>query len=195
MHALVLAALLARAPFWETKPPQEWTVEEMDEIFSDSPWAKLIALETVVGKAPAVQVYLATARPMQDAEAEARRRRRSKPSEEDGYDEYRQLLAENPGKYIVLAVRLPHPDALSDPNESNRMESETYLQVGKRKEKLVGHFPPTPSDPMLRLIFPQAVEPGDKVFRLELYLPSVPAPYRRVEFYLKELLYQGKPEM
>jgi hypothetical protein len=47
----------------------------------------------------------------------------------------------------------------------------------------------------LRLVFPRAVSAGDKAFSFELYLPSVPGPYRAVEFRLKDLMYKGVLEL
>jgi hypothetical protein len=196
MRILLALMLLAGAPFWEDKSPEEWTDEELQALLHASPWAKTMSLEKMVGKIPAIRVYLASARPMQDAEDEAKRRmEKLRPSEYPEDDEYRDFLRENPGKYIVLAVALPDPNALTDAKESRKMEEESFLRAGRARHKMEGHFPPTPSDPFLRLIFPRAVGPQDKSLRFELYLPSVPAPYRSVEFYLEDLLYKGRPEM
>jgi len=196
MQALVVLMLLAGAPFWEAKPPRQWTAEEMDAIFHESPWAKMLSLQTAIGNVPPVHVYLATAKPMQEAELEAKRRLgNNRPAEDAADDEYRAFLRESGDKYIVLAVRLPDLNALADSKESRRMEEESFLRVGRKKHKIAGHFPPTPSDPYLRLVFPRAVEEQDKSLSFELYLPSAPAPYRSVEFQLKALYYKGKPEM
>jgi hypothetical protein len=195
MLIFVALMLLAGAPFWETKAPDRWTVGELDQILQDSPWAKMLGYKTNIGNMPPVHVYLASAKPMQDAEKEMERRGRTKPSESPLIDEYREFLQENQGKYIILAVHLPDSNALADAKEAQRMEDECVLKIGRKKYKIVGHLPPTPSDPYLRLVFPRAVQPGDKKFLLELYLPSVPMPYRTVEFYVDDLLYKGKPEM
>lgn len=196
MRILLVLTLLAAAPFWETKPPEQWTGEELAEILHNSPWVKMSALQTMVGNVPGVRVYLATARPMREAEDEAKRRReKQRPSEIPEDDDYLEFLRENPGKYIVLAVALPDPNALADAKESERMEEECLLRIGRHKYKIAGHFPPTPSDPFLRLIFPRAVGPEDKSLRFELYLPSAPAPYRSVEFSIRDLAYKGSPEM
>jgi hypothetical protein len=200
MCTLVALLLLAGVPFWEAKPPQEWTDEEVEEILTASHWAKTVGQETSIGNVPGVHVYLASAKPMQEAEQEVERRMlRRKPEtpgeDEEDEDEYRLFVQENQGKYIILAVRLPDPNALDDAEASRRMEEESYLKVGRKKHKMIGHFPPTPLDPYLRLIFPRAVRPGDKRFLLELYLPSAPLPYRTVEFFVEDLVYKGKPEM
>jgi hypothetical protein len=60
---------------------------------------------------------------------------------------------------------------------------------------MVGHFPPTPSDPVLRLIFPREVRPGDKTVTIRFSLPGIDFPDREVEFQVKELMYRGKLEM
>jgi len=193
---LLAILLLAGAPFWETKPPDQWTEDELFTVLGDSPWVTTAGLSGALASVPGVRVYLASAKPMQDAEEETRSRqakRRATEYVED--DDYRDFLRENPGKYIVLAVVLTDPQALADARESARMEEECQLRIGRRKHKLVGHFPPTPSDPYLRLIFPRAIEPDTKTLRFELYLPSVPAPYRNAEFHLPDLLYKGTPEM
>ena len=67
--------------------------------------------------------------------------------------------------------------------------------VGKKTYGIVGHFPPTPSDPVLRLIFPRAVKPTDKTVLFRLYLGGLNFPEREAEFHVKELTYQGKLEM
>src|ERR1035441_5857747 len=53
-------------PFWEAKPPERWTAKEIEEIRQDSPWAQR------VGPDPKIVIYLATATPIEEAEAERR---------------------------------------------------------------------------------------------------------------------------
>lgn len=196
MRTLLLLLLMAGAPFWETKPPDQWSDDEIQEVLRASPWAKTLTLETAVGNVPGIPVYLATARPVRDAEEELRRRPgKHRPAEFASDDEYAEFLKDNPGKYIVLAVALPDPRVLTDTKEYSRMEKECQLRVGREKFRLVGHFPPTPSDPYLRLIFPRAVKPDARILRFELYLPSVPAPYRSAEFEVERLVFKGQPEM
>ena len=79
--------------------------------------------------------------------------------------------------------------------ENRRMEEETAMVIGKRRFKIVGHFPPTPSDPVLRLIFPREVKSTDKSVLFRLYLPGLTFPEREAEFRVKDLAYQGKLEM
>src|SRR5262249_10888266 len=80
--------------------------------------------------------------------------------------------------------------------EEKRMEEETVMLIGKtRKFKMVGHFPPTPSDPILRLIFPREVRPKDKTVVIRLSLPGIDFPDREAEFSVKDLMYRGKLEM
>ena len=187
IHAVVLWAALLAAPFWETKTPSDWSEAELQQMLTDSPWAQALETGGSVG-------YLATARPMQDAENELWRRRRAKglpPAD----PEYTDFLQQNQGKSIVLAVAYRDFKALSDASEARRMEEESILKVGKKKLKMTGHFPPTPSDPYLRLVFPREVSPADKSLVFELYLPGIAGTYKTLEFRVKELLYHGAPEM
>jgi hypothetical protein len=75
------------------------------------------------------------------------------------------------------------------------MEEESVMLVGKKRYQIVGHFPPTPSDPVLRLVFPRAVRSTDKSVIFRLYLGGLKFPEREVEFRVKDLVYQGKLEL
>ena len=187
LHGAACWLALLAAPYWETKPPQEWSEEQLLRLFTYSPWAQGIEK---VGRS----AFLATARPMQDAERELARRRRTKGSDPPD-SEFQDFLAQDQGKHIVLAI--PYPDArpLADAAESRRMEEESILRIGRKKYKMTGHFPPSPSDPYLRMAFPRELGPGDKSLVFELYLPGAGGTYGMVEFRLKELLYHGKPEL
>ncbi|HUA82902.1 MAG TPA: hypothetical protein VMB85_03520 [Bryobacteraceae bacterium] len=195
--ALVTMALLGAAPFWETKAPADWTEDELITLFTNSPWAQMV--EAPAGSpAPPVQVYLATAGPMQQGEAERDRRyRRKRPHEQTDEMtlEYRAWLRENGAQSIVLAIAIPKgQDALAE-QDSQRMEDECVMHVGRRKFKMTGHFPPTGSDPYLRLAFPRQVKESDKSVSFDLYLPGVPIPYRSVEFRVKDMIMNGKLEI
>ena len=72
MHLLCVSAGLARGALWETTAPKDWTDEQVQLLLNDSPWAQL------ADPKPEVQIYLATARPVQQAEAELARRARSR---------------------------------------------------------------------------------------------------------------------
>jgi hypothetical protein len=196
MTTLIALLLLAGAPFWETKPAGDWTDDELAATFQSSPWVKTLESPAKAGGASGIQAYLATARPMRDAEQERRRRLKRRVSLEAPEDaEYEEFLGENESKYIVLAVLLPSPTAPTDPKETKRMEEESFLRAGRKNYKMTGHFPPDASDPCLRLVFPRAIEPDTKTLVFDLYLPSAPFPYRQAEFWMKDLLYKGKPEM
>jgi hypothetical protein len=67
--------------------------------------------------------------------------------------------------------------------------------VGRQKYKMVGHFPPVPSDPFLRLVYPRVATERDKsvTFRA-VYLPGY-GPYHEAEFRVRDMLYKGKLEM
>jgi hypothetical protein len=75
------------------------------------------------------------------------------------------------------------------------MEEESVMLVGHKTFKMVGHFPPTGADPVLRLVFPREVETSDKTVVFRLYLPGMEFPDREVEFPTKELMYHGKLAM
>jgi hypothetical protein len=186
MHRILLWMALAVAPFWESKPAADWTEQQLHVLLTDSPWAQAVERGGPVA-------FLATAQPIQDAEREIWRRRTAKGGV--GPDpEYGAFLEKDHGEHIVLAIAYRDPRPLADANEARRMEEESVLQVGKKKYKITGQFPPTPSDPYLRLVYPRKVTPADKSLVFDLYLPGVSG-YHTVEFRLKELLYRGKPEL
>jgi len=192
MHLLVLLWALLAAPFWEAKTPRDWTDRELIEMLSNSPWARPATAEGIV-RLPGVQTYLASALPMQEAEAEAIRRGRMILSPES--EDFRQFLKKRTGESIVLTVAFPDPDELADGKEAKRMEEECVMKVGRKKYKMTGHFPPAPNDPNLRLVFPRAIGPSDKVVEFDLYLPGAAPPYRTAEYVVKELTWRGKLEL
>ncbi len=193
MHALGIFLLLAGS-YWQTKQPSQWTDEELRQFLTDSPWAQMAEASRGMPGASAVAAFLATAKPVRLAEKELRRRFRNRPEEGPLELEYREFLEQNDGKVIILALRLPNPDALGDAAESRRMEEETVLHIGRRKYKISGSFPPAGDDPYLRLVFPRDLHPDDKRLVFEIYVPSASAPYRNVEFALKDLLWEGNAE-
>lgn len=199
---LLLLGLLwmaqAAAPFWEAVPPKDWTDEQVKQLFFSSPWARREETTVETGdsstKLPfkAVHFFLATAKPMQLAEQEMRNR---DPNREDPLlEEYLDFLKDNPGRYIILAVFVAVPQYLTE-KRTHEMEDKCFLRVGKRKYRMVGHFPPTQWDPYLRLVFPRDIQPDDQTLSFDLYLPGVPAPFRSVDFPIKSLIYNGQPEM
>ncbi len=200
MALLMYVSWLLVVPFWESAPPVEWSEEQLILLLNNSPWA-----QTVDGgrstrlPGPPVLMYLASATPLRQAEEELiRRRYKQQPDLHaaivDAREEYQAYLAEQAGKVIVVAIPLK-ASALADVSETKRMESESLLRVGKRKVKTTGHFPPTPADPILRLIFPKDLPEGTKEFTVEVYLPSIPAPYRSATFRVKDLVYRGQPDL
>ncbi len=189
-----LLAWLFQAPFWETKPPEQWTDEELQQLLSASPWVQTVTLRARGGSVPGVFVYLATARPVREAEQELRRRREGPPPEDPAAEEYEEFLAQNEGKYVVLAVRVDNPPGPVDEEQIRRMEQESVMIAGRERHRLAGHFPPSPSDPYLRLVFPRPVRSDFRKLRFELYLPAAVFPYRTAEFDARELYYKGRPE-
>jgi hypothetical protein len=69
------------------------------------------------------------------------------------------------------------------------------MKIGRKTYQIVGYFPPTKSDPVLRLVFPRALQSNDKDVQFELYLPGIPFPERDADFRVKDLLYHGKLTM
>jgi hypothetical protein len=193
---LVCALLAAPAPFWESKAPHDWTDMEIAGLMNDSPWARAAIAQGIL-RQPGVQTYLSSALPMQEAEAEARRRRqlRNRPAGPAETDDYLEFLNQHKGESIVLTVSFPDPMQLADAKEAKRMEEECFLKIGRKKYKMTGHFPPTPDDPYLRLVFPRQLGPKDKTLEFDLYLPGAPDPYRIAEYVIKELTYKGKLEI
>lgn len=189
--------LLFAGPFWESIAPEKWSDDQLGALLTDSPWAQMAAA-TGSSVAVPVLVYLASAEPMEKAERERDRRAALKhpPTEEDPLvADYRSWLEDNRAKQIVLAIGITKPDVLADEQEIKRMEDECVMRIGKKKYKMTGHFPPSPGDRFLRLVFPRDVQPSDKSVSFDLYLPGVPIPYREAEFRVKDMIVDGKLEM
>ena len=187
MRVLAVVLFFLAAPFWEAKPPERWSDREIDSLRNDSPWAQS------VGPDPKVLVYLATAAPIEDAEEEARLRTKNPLADPD--PDYLDYLRENRDKEFVLAVPDVTLRGLAQPGEEKAMEERTEMVIGRKSFKIVGHFPPTENDPVLRLVFPREAASSDKSVVFHLYLPGLPFPARDVEFRVKELTYHGKLAM
>jgi hypothetical protein len=167
----------AEAPFWETRPPARWTREEIETLLTLSPWG-VITLDTNT------PVFLASALPVREAEVQLRTRGAS-----EGPAEAR------PGKHIVVATRVGDLAAFNESREVKQMEKESYLRAGSRKKIFaVGHFPPTPGDPYLRILFPRVPLEGIKTLNVLLYIPGNRGPFTEAEFKIKDLVYRGKVE-
>jgi hypothetical protein len=190
MHALVPLLFFLAQPFWESKPPERWTDIEIQNLRSESPWAQHSS------ETPRVTYFLATAAPIQQAEAELRLRMKKNPHPLPEPDpDYVEFLRDHGDRNLVLAITYPTVPRITDAEESKRMEEDSVMMIGRKAYHIVGHFPPVPSDPVLRLIFPRAVKQTDKTVLFRLYLYGVNFPEREVEFRVKDLLYQGKLEM
>src|ERR1017187_1335619 len=87
MHVLLPLFLFLAQPFWEAKPPERWSSQEISLLRSNSPWAQ------VMGPEPGVLVYFATARPIEEAEGELRLRTKNALREPD--PDYLTYLSEN----------------------------------------------------------------------------------------------------
>ena len=195
----VAMLLFLAASFWESKPPADWTDNELLVLFTDSPWAQMAEPAVKDSHGSPVQVYIASAGPMQAGEKERERRYIRKgnglPAESPMDTEYRLWLEDNRAKQIVVAVRIPRTTDFDDGAQTKRMEDETVMRVGRKKFKMTGNFPPTQRDPYLRIAFPREVQAGDKIVTFELYVPGATPPYRSVEFKVKDMIVNGKLEM
>ncbi len=189
MHSLWTLFLLLAAPFWEAKPPQQWSNGDLELMFRNSPWAQTALLTSRIGGEAQIFVYLASAKPMQEAEAE--RRSRLKKKSDPVAEEYTTWAADNLGKFIVLAVHVPVSFTFTDESESKRMEKETALRMGRKRYPAAMHFLPSSTDPHLRFVFPRDVPDSAKKLNFEFYVPSITGPYREAEFALKDLVYKG----
>jgi len=196
MYWFLLLLSLA-APFWETKASADWTDAEVVSLLTDSPWAQMV-FAPGKNSAPPIQVYLATAAPIEQAERErnlrAARRRppAAKPVEDQFAEEYRAWLEDNRVTQIVVAVRIANNKGFFDEKEMHSMEEESVMHVGRKKFKMTGHFPPSASDPYLRMAFPREVTASDKTVSFDLSLPGVEMPFRQIEFKVKDLMVGGK---
>ena len=187
MRPLLPLLLFLGQPFWEAKPPERWTDAEIDTIRYHSPWAQTL------GPSPEVPVWLATAAPIEEAEGEARLR--SKHTEKEPDPDYTGYVTEHEAEVFVLALTYPTLRGLGSAAEQRRMEEECLMKIGHKTYHISGHFPPTPSDPVLRLIFPRQVKASDKDVEFQLYLPGLPFPEREALFRVKDLMYHGNLAM
>ena len=140
-HAVLPILLLFAAPYWVSKPPAEWTDPELAALLADSPWAQIVSSAAVAVPGPGVQVYLATAAPMQLAEKE--RDRRIQASAQAGHGaagepaaaEYRLWLEDNRTTQIVLAIRIRTTTGFLDEREVRRMEDESRHARGQEEDQ------------------------------------------------------------
>ena len=173
--------------FWNVKPPDRWSPEEVRDLLEHSPWGT-VSTATMGRPLP---IHLASAEPAIEAENRERLARRYRTDPGPSFEEYQIMLRE--GHVIVLAVLIPDPQAMSDAVESQSLERDSLLHIGKRQYKTITSFPPGSGDPYLRYVFPRDVKPGDKSLFFDIYIPGVTYPQRHIEFVLKDLIYRGKP--
>ena len=200
LSTLLALLFLALDPFWLAKPPVQWTDIELAQFLTNSPWAQMVPGQNT----QPVLAFIATAAPMLQAEEDRERRGKAKratakqpePPENDLAEEYKLWLEDNRLTQIVLAVRIPNAKVFSEDKEIRQMENECMLRVGKNKVRMSGHFPPTTSDPYLRIAFPRGqIRVDDKTLNFDLYLPGVSFPYRHAEFVLRDMVVNGRLEL
>jgi hypothetical protein len=187
MRVWILIAAFLAPPFWETLPPEDWTVQQAQLLLSDSPWAG----QTSEG----LTAYVASALPMQQAEEQLlKKRKRNQDGEASLPQDYIDYREESKGKVVILALQLKSWAGLSEVKESERMERDTVMVSGGKRIRMNGHFPPTPSDPYLRFIFPRAAKPNQKVLRFEVYIPGDLMPFQEIDFDMRRMIYRGNLE-
>ena len=207
LAAPLAAWVLLVQAFWQAEPPTAWNDIALAQFLADSPWAQMAAAAGKVGSAPPVQVYLATAEPIAKAVAERTRRvalRRhidpqaaaSQPLQE----EFAAWFAGNRAEHVIVAARVGNNNAFLSESETRRMQQECVMDLGRVQVKLSGYFPPTTSDPYLYLAFLReqlaALTPtSGKSITFNLYFPGVSAPFRTLQFKLKDMLVDGKLEL
>ncbi len=190
-----LLTLLTATPFWDTMDVKEWSEEQLLDFFGNSPWSQ--PAESTAGNG--VLTFLATSKPVQLAEVEKRRRVMKKVAgvdviQDPAWDEFQEFLERDTAKYIVLAVAIP-AEATREASEMSLMENQSVMKLGKQKIKMSGYFPPSPTDPYTRLIFPRAGTEKAKELVFELFLPGTGTPYRQVYYPTKGMNYRGRLEM
>jgi len=186
---LQLAILLSFA-FWD-KPPEQWSQDQVETILTASPWAKIVEATGRSGSAP-ILMYVASAEPLRLAEEQLRIRDKKPRHEDILAEDYRAWLAEDAGKHIVLAIRVIDPRGFDDEKEVKQMENDSSLKIGRKKVKMDGHFPPSSTDPFVRLAFLKDGTENEKTLQFEVYIPGAPLPYRNVEFSTRNMIYKGK---
>ena len=192
---LAIITLLSATPFWDTTDVKDWSEEQLIEFFGNSPWA--LPAESATGNG--VLTFLATAKPVQLAEVEMRRRRIKKVAgvdivQDPAWEEFQEFLERDAAKYIVLAVAIPI-GSTQDASEMALMENQSIMKLGKQKVKMSGYFPPSATDPYTRLIFPRAGADSAKELSFELFIPGTGTPYRQVFYTRKSMTYRGRVEM
>lgn len=193
----MLLLWLAAAPFWQEKVPAEWSDIQIAQFLNDSPWAHAAKGAGKVQGAP-VQTYLASSKFVEQAEMEHNRRvalRRKQSAESPLAEEYRFWYEDNRAGQVILAVRVGTPVAFSEEGEIRRMQEESAMVSGHVKVKMSSYFPPSASDPYVRMAFPRiGIQESEKVLGFELYLPGIPTPFRTVEYVLSDLVAGGKAD-
>jgi len=189
MYSTLFAALfLVAAPFWEGKAPAQWTDIELRQLLVDSPWAQLVPGPTKAF-AP-VQMYIATAAPVRQAQLELARR-----ANKQGVSEYSLWFEEYSKTQIILAVRVDKLEPYSEAKETQQLEKGSTMHVGRRRVRLTSYFPPSAADPYLRMAFPRDVKLNDKTVGFDIYAPGVPGGFRSAEFKLEAMQIAGKLEL
>ena len=76
------------SPFWNAKAPADWSAEEVRELLRQSPWATVSA--ATMG--PRLNIHLASAEPMREAETRERLALRYPVQPGASFEEYQSML-------------------------------------------------------------------------------------------------------
>ncbi len=196
---IAILTLLTAVPYWESAEAQDWSEEQLIDFFNSSPWCQPADAIASTGGKDGVTTFLATAKPVQLAELELRRRRIRKIAGADvvldpAWQEYREFLERDDGKYIVLAVAIP-TGATQEAAGMAMMENQSVMKLGKQKVRMSGYFPPSPTDGYTRMIFPKSGAADVKEIVFELYIPGTSMPNRLAIYSRKEMSHRGRLEM
>ena len=175
MKVASLMFLAATTGFWETKSPDSWTVREIQSILESSPWSRTLRVP-----GGTLEVHLSSALPMREAENRQRAFQKRAGAPDASFAEYLAMVEE--GGYIVLGVNTNDREAFADGAMVSRMQKDTEMRAGKKAYPLLTHFPPSSTDPYLRLVFTRPrLAPSDKSLAFTFLVPGAIDPYRRVE--------------
>ncbi len=143
MHAWLALAFFLAQPFWETKPPEQWTDHEIDLMLHLEP----MDADARPGARGAGMVG--------DRATDRGRGRRSALAQTQSATPTRSGLSQfswrdNREKVFVLAIGYPTLSGLGKEADAwKTVEKETAMRVGSKSYKVEGLFPPEPSDPVL----------------------------------------------
>ena len=183
-------AVLAAADFWETKPFTMWSDQELQQVTTDSPWAKKIVIAAAgrAGGAPDTPVVISwrSALPMKQALVRMQIGLGGALT-----PQARALLDQKETGYVVSVEGLPARLAGSTAN----IRVDTSLKVGDKARigPDEGLAQPSGNNLVLGFVFPRTpISPEDKTVE---FVTKVGAFEIKGVFNLKEMEFHGRLEM